>query len=377
MIPFKGIEREYNYLRNELNAEINLVLKSEELVDETLGYGNYPPYLMQFEENFARYCGRGYALGTNSGTSALYLSLLAAGVKEGDEVITAANTYIATALPISYTGAKPVFVDISPDTYNINPELIEEKINEKIKAIIPVHLYGKIAEMDKISKIAENNNLKVIEDACQAHGAEYKGKKAGSLGDFGCFSFYQNKNLGTYGDAGMLVHDNKKTIDEIDIMREFRGELSGKELLQNRRFPVRLALIHAAILNVKLRYLDIFNDIRREKARLYSELLGGSSISLPKESKEGKDVYFMYTIRVKERDKLREHLRKKGIPTAVDYKTPLHLHPVYSDLGYKKGDFPKAEKASNEILCLPIHPFIKDEEIAYITKSIKELYKNK
>lgn len=372
MIPFKGIEREYNYLRNELNAEINLILKSEELVEETLGYGDYPPYLMQFEENFAKYCGRGYALGTNNGTSALYLSLLACGIGEGSEVITAANTYIATALPISYVGAKPVFVDIDSNTYNINPELIEDKITSKTKAIIPVHLYGKISGMDKILKIAHDNNLKVIEDACQAHGAEYKGEKAGALGDFGCFSFYQNKNLGTYGDAGILVHDDKKTIDKLDLMREFRGELSGKELLQNKRFPTRLALIHAAILNVKLKYLDMFNDIRREKARLYSDLLSGSDISLPKESKEGKDVFFMYTIRVKERDKLREYLRKKGIPTAVDYKTPLHLHPVYSDLGYKKGDFPESEKASDEILCLPIHPFLKDEEIAYATKCIKE-----
>ncbi len=374
MIPFKGVAREYNYLKKEIDAELNIVLNTEELVNETLGYGEYPPYIMQFETNFAKYCGKKDALGTNSGTSALYLSLLASGVREGDEVITAANTYIATALAISYTGATPVFVDIDRETYNINPTLIEDKITDKTKAIIPVHLYGRIAEMDEILRIGKKNNLKIIEDAAQAHGAEYKGKKAGSLGDFGCFSFYQNKNLGTYGDAGILVSDDLRSIEDIDKMREFRGELSGKELLLNKRFPVRLALIHAAILNVKLKHLDMFNELRMEKAKLYSELLASLDISLPQESKNGKDVYFLYTIRAKERDALRDFLRKKGIPTAIDYKTPLHLHPIYSDLGYKKGDFPEAERACNEILCLPIHPFLSEEEIAYIAKNIKEFY---
>ncbi len=377
MITFKGINREYNFLKNELNTELNQVLKSDELITETLGGGKYPPYLMQFEKNFADYCGKKDALGTNSGTSALYLSLLASGVRQGDEVITVANTYIATALAISYTGAKPVFVDIDKDTCNINPDLISEKINDKTKAIIPVHLYGKMADMDKIMRIGKENNLKIIEDAAQAHGAEYKGKKAGAIGDFGCFSFYHNKNMGTYGDAGILIHDDIETIEKIDHMREFRGELSGKELLLNKRFPTRLSLIHAAVLTVKLRYLDRFNNIRREMAKLYSELLDNSDITLPKDSKEGKDVYFMYTIRTKDRDKLREYLSKKQIPAAIDYKTPLHLHPIYDDLGYKKGDFPEAEKSCNEVLSIPMHPFLKQEEIEYITKTIKEFYKNK
>lgn len=371
MISFKGVEREYNFLKKEIDVELNLVLKSEELVNETLG-GDYPPYLMQFETNFAKYCGRKDALGTNSGTSALYLSLIASGVGAGDEVITAANTYIATALAISYSGAKPVFVDIDKNTYNMNPDLIAEKITDKTKAIMPVHLYGKISGMDNILKIGKESRLKIIEDAAQAHGAEYDGKKAGALGDFGCFSFYNNKNLGTYGDAGILVHDDMKTIEKIDHMREFRGELSGKELLLNKRFPTRLALIHAAILTVKMRYLDRFNNIRREMAKLYSELLDGSGVFLPQDSKNGKDVYFMYTIRTKYRDKLREYLAKNQIPTAIDYKTPLHLHPTYAELGYKKGDFPEAERVCDEILCLPIHPFLKQEEIVYVAKTIKD-----
>lgn len=375
MITFKGVEREYAFLKKELIEELDKVLRSEELVDETLGTGKYPPYLMQFERAFAKYCGREDALGTNSCTSALYLSLIGSGVKPGDEVITSANTYIATALAISYAGAKPVFVDIDINTYNMDPNLIEDKLTPKTRAIIPVHLYGKISGMDEILKVGKQHNLKIIEDAAQAHGAEYKGKKAGALGDFGCFSFYHNKNLGTYGDAGILVHDDMKTVEELDHMREFRGELSGKELLLNRRFPTRIALIHAAILTVKLRYLDRFNNIRREMAKLYSESLAGSGIILPQESRNGKDVYFMYTIRTKDRDKLREHLSKNNIPTAIDYRTPLHLHPIYADLGYKEGDFPEAESACNEILCLPIHPFLKHEEIVYVAKTIKGFFK--
>jgi len=222
---------------------------------------------------------------------------------------------------------------------------------------------------------AQTHSLAVIEDAAQAHGADYKCKKAGSIGDYGCFSFYNNKNMGTYGDAGILVLDDAQKTEELDNMMEFRGELSGTELLKNTRFPIMLAMSHAAVLNVKLKYLDRFNIIRRKMAESYNKQLAGLDLALPQPSTDGKDVYFMYTIRTTKRDRLKQFLESKNIPTAVDYRTPLHLHPTYKELGYKRGDFPEAEKACDEVLSLPINPFLKPEELSEVTSAIKEFFR--
>jgi dTDP-4-amino-4,6-dideoxygalactose transaminase len=372
-IPFKAVGREYKFLKSELLKEIDKVMRSEELIDENIDF-RYPLSMESFETKFAAYCGRRYALGTNSCTSALFLSLTALGIGEGDEVIVPVNTYIASALAVVYAGAKPVFVDITEDSYNINPQEIEEAISQRTKAIMPVHLYGLPADIDPISKMARDYNLKVIEDCAQAHGAEYKEKKVGSFGDFGCFSFYANKNLGVGGDAGILVFDNKEHLEVISNMREYRGKNSGRELLKNVRFPTRLSALNSAILEVKLKYLDSFNKKRQEVAKKYNELLSGTPLILPRENGESSHVYFAYTVRSEKRDQLKKFLLRYGIPCVIEYEVPLHMQSTFSYLGYKYGDFPVAERMSKEILSLPINPFLRDDEIGNIANAIKYFF---
>lgn len=368
-ILFKALQREFDYLKPDLDNKIKEVLKSEELINENI-YGIYPLHMGSFEKKFAEYCNTKYALGTNSCTSALYLSLLAIDVGKGDEVIVPVNTYIATALSVKYTEAKPVFVDAKEDTFNIDPEKIEEKITPKTKAIIVVHLYGLPAEMEAIENIAKKHNLKIIEDCAQAHGAEYEGKKVGSFGELGCFSFYTNKNLGVPGDAGIIVTNNEEHFNLINSMREYRGINSGEELLRNCRFPTRISLILSAILEVKLKHLDVLNKKRKAIAHSYNNFLSNIELILPKEQKNSSHVYFAYVIRAKERDKLKEFLLQNKIPCIIEYEVPLHLQKTFSYLGYKEGDFPVGEKLSKEILSLPMNPFLNEEEIEYISKEI-------
>ena len=363
-ISLVDLKRQYNSIKDEVNTKINEVLQNTYFI---LGENTEA-----FEEEFANYCGVKHAIGVASGSDALTLSLKALGIEEGDEVITVPNTFIATVDAISRNGAKPVFVDIDLETYNINVAKIEEKITDKTKAIIPVHLYGQPADMDAIIKIAKKKyDLKIIEDACQAHGAEYKGKKVGSLGEVGCFSFYPAKNLGAYGDGGMVVTNNEEIAERIKMLRNY-GQ-SKKYYHDFMGYNSRLDEIQAAVLRVKLRYLDEWNDKRREYAKLYNELLKNvSGVETPIEKEFVKHVYHLYVIRCKNRDELQQYLSSKGVSTGIHYPIPVHLQKAYKHLEYKQGDFPITEKYSKEILSLPMFPELLEDEIKYVVNCIKK-----
>jgi len=361
-VPFVDLKRQYDSIKDEVNTKINKVLQNTHFI---LGENSDA-----FEKEFANYCGVKYGVGVASGSDALTLNLKALGIGKGDEVITAPNTFIATVDAISRNGAKPVFVDIDPETYNIDVAEIEEKITDKTKAIIPVHLYGQPADMDEIIKIAKKYDLKIIEDACQAHGAEYKGKKVGSLSDVGCFSFYPAKNLGAYGDGGMVVTNNEQIAERIKMLRNY-GQ-SKKYYHDFIGYNSRLDEIQAAVLRVKLRYLDEWNDKRREHAKLYNELLENvSGIETPTEKEFVKHVYHLYVIRCKNRNELQNYLSSKGVSTGIHYPIPVHLQKAYKHLEYKEGDFPITEKYAKEILSLPMFPELTDEEIEAVVGLIR------
>lgn len=368
-IKFHDLKRLHLRMKNEINSEIKSILMSGE-EDPDLS-----PYVEEFENSFAKYCNVKYAIGVNCGTAALQFSLIASGVGEGDEVITTSNTYIATALAISNIGAKPVFVEIDENNHNVDVSKIEKKISDKTKAIIPVHLYGHVCDMDAITDIAKKNNLKVIEDACQAHGAEYKGRKVGSIGDIGCFSFYTTKNLGGFGNGGLVVTDDKEIIDKIRILRD--PESNDEFLIQSKRTPCYLDAIQAAFLKVRLNHLDNLNELRRRNASLYNELLKDSKIVLPKEENYGKHIFHSYVIRSKDRNKLRDYLAKKRVGSFIEYEPLIHLSKTYSYLGYKEGDLPVTERVNKEILSLPIFPYLKEIEIRKIASLVKNFMSEK
>ncbi len=327
------------------------------------------PKVREFEEKFAKLCGTKFAVAVSSGTAALHLALLSLGIGQNDEVITVPNTFIATAEAISHCGAKPVFCDINRDNYNIDENLIEEKITNKTKAIIPVHLYGNPCNMDRINEIAKKYNLTVIEDACQAHGAEYRNQKVGSLSDAAAFSFYPGKNLGAYGEGGIITTNNPVIAEKCRLYRA-HGE-NPKNIHNIIGYNYRLEGMQGAILRVKLKYLDKWNESRRKNAELYSKLLEGI-VPTQKISLNNKAVFHVYAIMHKERDKLREFLQTKGISTGIHYEKPVHLQKAYSFLSYKESDLPIAEKAMKESLSLPIYPEMTEAQIAYVCDSIKE-----
>lgn len=345
----------------------------EEIIESASFVGG--EHIQKFEEEFAEFCRRKYCAAVNSGTDALRFALIAGGIKQGDEIITVPNTFIATTEAITQSGARPIFVDINPGTYNIDVSRIEQAITPKTKAIIPVHLYGQCADMDAILDIAQRYNLLVIEDACQAHGAEYKGKRAGSMGLVGCFSFYPGKNLGAFGEGGAVVSDDEIVIQKIKRLRD-HGQVKKYEH-EMEGYNGRLDTLQAAVLRTKLRYLEEWNSLRRQNAALYEELLKAvKEIVLPYEPEWSKAVYHLYVIRVKERDRLQKELSELSIHTGLHYPTPLHLQRVYTHLGYKNGSFPIAEKYAKEILSLPMFPELKREQIEYTAESIKKcLYK--
>ncbi|MFH1202692.1 MAG: DegT/DnrJ/EryC1/StrS family aminotransferase [Candidatus Omnitrophota bacterium] len=356
-LQYKQIEPEVCHMLDELFR------KGDFILGEEVGL---------FEQEFSRYCRVKYAVGLNSGTDALFLSLLSLGIGKGDEVIVPAFTFIATAFAVSYTGARPVFVDIDEATYNIDINKIEGAITKRTKAIIPVHLFGQPADMDKILSIAKKHKLKVVEDAAQAHGAKYKGRPVGSLGDVGCFSFYPTKNLGACGDGGMVVTRSKTIYERLRIFRDC-GRVSRYEH-KIIGYNSRLDTLQAAILRLKLKRLDAWNKARRLAAALYTRLLKADHrIITPHEASYARHVYHIYAARLKDRDKVYRFLRKKGIGTLIHYPIPLHLQGAYIGLGYKKGDFPVAERVSQEILSLPIYPHLKSRQIKYITKNIKKI----
>ena len=361
-IPLVDLKRQYLSIKNEIDGAIQEVIdKSAFIMGENV---------QEFEDEFAKFCGVKYGVGTSSGTTALHLALVVCGIKRGDEVITVPYTFIATAEAISHTGAKVVFVDIEGRSYTMNPAKIEQAITERSRAIIPVHLFGHSADMDRIIDIAKKNNLIIIEDSCQAHGAEYRGRRVGSIGDIGCFSFYPGKNLGAYGDAGMAVTDNKVLAEKMRLLRNHGYEKKYYHKIEGYNY--RLDAIQAAILRVKLKHLDEWTEKRRRNAKLYNQLLKGSKVKTPLEMEYAKHVYHLYVIRADNRDKLNLRLKENDIGATIHYPLPLHLQEAYKNLGYKKGDFPISETCSAELLSLPMFPELTEDEIKKIVEVIKK-----
>jgi dTDP-4-amino-4,6-dideoxygalactose transaminase len=362
MIPLVDLKKQYQSIQGEVNTAISNVLESCHFI---LG-----EQVEAFEKDFADYCQTRFAFGVNSGTSALHLALIAAGVGPGDEVITVSFTFIATAAAISYTGAKPVFVDVDPNTCNIDPEKIEAAITPKTKAIMPVHLYGTCADMDPILEIARRHNLIVIEDAAQAHGAEYKGRRAGSMGALACFSFYPGKNLGAYGEAGAVVTNDEQYVDLLKQLRDC-GQ-STKYHHERVGYNYRMEAIQGAILGVKLKHLDDWTEARRSHAKFFQSELSNSDVRLIAEPPNSKSVYHVFPLFVEHRDEMREHLHSAGVSTGIHYPIPVHLQRAYQDLGYKPGDLPATERLSREMLSLPMYPELEHEQLTQIVSAVRE-----
>jgi dTDP-4-amino-4,6-dideoxygalactose transaminase len=360
VINFVDLKKQYSTIREEIDNAIQDVINDSAFI--------VGKYLKSFEQNFANYIGVKHCIGVGNGTDALFIALKTLDIGKGDEVITVANSFIATSEAITMTGAKVVFVDCDEKTYNIDVIKIEEVITENTKAIIPVHLYGQPAEMDKILEIAKKYNLFVIEDAAQAHGAEYKGRKVGTFGDVGCFSFFPGKNLGAYGDGGAIVTNGD------DIAKRARMFANhGRMEKYNHEFEgvnSRLDGLQAAILNVKLKYLEGWNQRRREIAGKYTEGLK-DAVMAPYELPYAKHVYHLYVVRVKGRDKIKASLQEKGIATGIHYPIPLPFLKAYSYLRHKQEDFPVAYALKDEILSLPIHGDMTDEQIEYVITQLK------
>ena len=367
MIPFLDLKAQYASIKSDVDKAIHGVLDS-------CGY-ILGPEVAKFEEEFAAYSQAKFGIGVNTGTSALHLSLLAADIGPGDEVTTTPFTFVATVAAIEYAGAKPVFVDIDPKSYNIDPALIEAAITPRTRAIIPVHLHGLMAEMDPLLEIARRRKLVVIEDACQAHGAEYKGKRAGSLGDLAAFSFYPGKNLGAYGEGGMITTNNADYAKKIRMLRDWGAEKKYHHVLKGYNY--RLEGIQGAVLRVKLRHLEAWTEGRRRAAAQYDKLLSGSGIAVPQSKSHQRHVYHVYAIRTKQRQAWADALNAQGIQTGIHYPFPVHLLAAYANLGYKAGDFPHAERAANEVLSLPMFAELTSDQCEKVARAVRELASGK
>jgi dTDP-4-amino-4,6-dideoxygalactose transaminase len=362
-VPFIDLGRQHKPIKKELMQAFERVLDSNKFVlsDE----------VKKFEEEVAAYVGTKYAIGVSNCTNALLLSLRALGVSPGDEVITTPFTFIATAEVIAIIGAKPVFCDIEPDTFNIDAGKIKACISARTKAVMPVHLYGQSADMDKIMKIAQDHPLKIIEDMAQSLGARYKGKMTGTFGDTACISYYVTKNLSALGDAGMILTSDQELDTKI---RAYRVHGASKKYYHDfLGYNDRLDAMQAAFLRIKLRYYDKWNEQRREIAKKYDEALKDVVVT-PKISEGNETIYHQYTIRTNRRDELKGFLKEKGIDTAIHYPMPLHLQPAFKYLGYKEGDFPEAEKAAREVLSLPIQQDLTDDEITHVIENIRDFF---
>ena len=366
MIPFVDLKAQYQSIKSEVNAAIQGVLDSCQF---TLG-----SEVAAFEKEFAAYCRSQHGVGVNTGTSALHMALLAAGVGRGDEVITVPFTFVATVSAIDYTGATPVFVDIDPQTFTMDAAQLEAAITPRTKAIIPVHLYGQCADMDPILELARKHNLIVVEDACQAHGAEYKGRRAGSIGDMGCFSFYPGKNLGAYGEAGMVTTDNPEFARTIRMLRDWGAEKKYHHVLKGYNF--RMEGIQGAVLRVKLRYLEDWTEMRRAAAANYDRLLAGIGISTPQALAHNRHVYHIYAIRTAHRQAWQSALLAQGIQSGIHYPTPVHLLPAFSDLGYVVGRFPHSEEAANAVLSLPMYPELNSVQCEAVAQALRSVASN-
>ena len=361
-VPFLDLGIQYQAIAAEINHAISKVIQEADFI---LGRE-----VRLFEEEFAAFCDVPYAVGVDSGTSALELALRAFDIGSGDEVITAANSFIASALGVSHAGAKPVLVDVDPYTYTLDVTAIERAITRRTKAILPVHLYGHPAHMDPIQQLADKHGLMVIEDACQAHGARYKGKRVGSLSHAAAFSFYPGKNLGAYGDGGMVVTNDKKVANRLEMLRNYGQKEKYKHLF--RGYNRRLDTMQAAILRVKLRYLEKWNAARRWNASLYQKHLEGSGVVVPGEAGGAESVWHLYVIRTEQRDQLKDHLVSKGINASIHYPVPIHLQPAYQDLGHKRGDFPVTEAYAEKILSLPMYAELTGRQIEFVAQTISE-----
>jgi dTDP-4-amino-4,6-dideoxygalactose transaminase len=363
MIPFLDLRSQYHNIKDDVDQAINRVLESGQFV---LG-----EEVDAFEREFAAVAGASHGIAVSSGTAALHLALMAAGVGAGDEVITTAFTFVATAAAIAYTGARPVLVDVDQRSLTIDVTQIEAAITVRTKAIVPVHLYGQPADMDSIRAIASRYKLLVIEDAAQAHAAQYQGRPAGSLGDLACFSFYPSKNLGAYGEGGIVVTSNGTFADRIRLLRNWGQPTKDEHAIPG--FNARMHAFQGAILRVKLRHLPTWTEMRRRHAARYSELLAGTGLRLPEEMSYARHVYHLYTVRWHERDALRAALAAEGIETGVYYARPVHLQPAYADLGCGPGAFPVAERAAAEVLSLPIFPELTGQQIEIVAGAIRSV----
>ena len=363
-VPLLDLKAQYAAIKDEVMPAISEVCDSQSFA---LG-----PAVAEFEEKIAAYCNSKYAIGVSSGTDALIVSLMALEIKPGDEVITTPFTFFASAGSIVRLGAKPVFVDVDPDSYNIDPSAIEQKITEKTRAIIPVHLFGQVAQMKAITEIAQRHNLAVIEDAAQAIGASQDGIKSGNFGDCGCFSFYPAKNLGGFGDGGLVTTNREDLAEKVRVLRDHG---------QNPRYfykmiggNFRLDGIQGAVLTVKLKYLDGWNEKRRQNATVYDSLFADSPVKAPKIEANNVSIYHQYTITVPERDKLQKFLAENNIGSAIFYPKPLHLQDCFSELGYRPGDLPIAERLCNEVLSLPIYPELAPDQVECVANTVLKFY---
>lgn len=364
-MKFLDLKSQYLSIKKEIDDAIQEVLNSCVFIKGE--------QVEKFEKEIASFCGVSNAIGVNSGTDSLFLALKSLGIGPGDEVITSPFTFIATAEVIANLGAKPVFADINPVTFNISPSKIEESITKKTKVILPVHLFGQMADMDEIIEIAKKREIFIVEDAAQAIGAEYKNRMAGSLGDVGCFSFFPSKNLGAFGDGGMIVTKDEEIANKVRLLRDHGSSPEEKYLNLILGINSRLDEIQASILRVKLKHLLDWSNKRREIASFYNDSL--EKVLTPKTLEGRSHIFHQYIIRTEKRDELKEYLKKKDIPTMIYYSLPLHLQPAFKCLGHKEGDFPEAEKASKEVLSLPIYPEISREDQDLIIKQINSFDK--
>ena len=361
-VPYLDLKAQYQSIKPEIDAAIARVLDSCQFV---LG-----PEVAAFEQEFAAYCGTAECIALNSGTSALHLALLAGGVGPGDEVITVPFTFVASVAAVTYTGARPVLVDIDPRSFTMDPSAIEAAITPRTKAILPVHLYGQPADMDPIMEIARRHRLVVIEDAAQAHGAKYKGRPVGSIGDMACFSFYPGKNLGAYGEGGAVTTSNPEYARTVRMLRDWGQDR--KYHHQMRGFNYRMEGFQGAILRVKLRHLERWTEARRAVVRQYDELLADSGVETPTEMPWARHVYHVYTLRTDDRDGLQASLQAEGIQTGIHYPVPVHLQPAYADLGYGRGAFPRSEAAAEQVLSLPLYPELSSLAVAEVAGVVKK-----
>lgn len=362
-VKLLDLQSQYLPIRHEIRRAIDEVCDSQALI---LG-----PHVEKFERHLAEYCQTKHAIGVSSGTDALLCALMALGIKPGDEVICPSFTFFATAGSIARLGAVPVFAEIDPATFNLDPNQIEKKIAPRTRAILPVHLFGQVAAMEAINEIACRHGLKVIEDAAQAIGAKRNGKPACSQGFAGCLSFYPTKNLGAFGDAGAICTNDDAFAETCRLLRVHGSGHQYHHKLIGGMF--RLAAIQAAVLDVKLKYLDGWHEGRRRNAKLYDKLLAGSKVVTPKIDEGNWSIYNQYVVRVPDRDRVKQQLAERGVGSAVYYPIPLHLQECFRPLGYKPGDLPESERACREVLALPIYPELEEEQMRYVAKQLLEI----